>query len=133
MLNGIGKLKGVKIDLIRVIEKAADVMPFDLLITEGVRTKEQQQKLYAQGRTRPGKVVTWTLDSKHITGDAVDVVPLVNNNIPWNDTLLFITMGKTILQVADDLGIKMRWGYDWDRDGIVMEKGEHDGPHFELS
>jgi peptidoglycan L-alanyl-D-glutamate endopeptidase CwlK len=132
MLNGIGKFKGVKQSLVDVITLAASRVPFDMLLTEGVRTKEQQANLYTQGRTRPGKVVTWTLNSKHITGDAVDVCPLVENKIPWDDVVLWTTMGQTILLAAKELQVEIRWGYDWDRDGVLREKGEHDGPHFEL-
>lgn len=41
-----------------------------------VRTPQQQAQLYAQGRTAPGPIVTGTLQSNHLTGNALDVVPL---------------------------------------------------------
>lgn len=126
------KIKGVDERLVKVVERMSNLVPFPVRVIEGVRTKEQQEALYAQGRTKPGKIVTWTLNSKHIEGKAVDVVPFVKNTIPWNDVLLFVTMGKAMFQAAEEEGVSIRWGYDWDGDGKIMEKGEYDGPHFEL-
>ncbi len=41
-------------------------------ITSTRRSEEEQARLYAQGRTEPGPVVTWTLNSKHVSGEAFD-------------------------------------------------------------
>lgn len=136
MLYGKDKLKGVDGKLAQVVEAAASLSPFDIVVTEGVRTKERQEELYAQGRTKPGNIVTWTLNSKHIEGKAVDVCPYFEKGgkryIPWDDKLLFVALGRFMLEAADKLGVKIRWGYDWDGDGALMEKGESDGPHFEM-
>lgn len=132
MLYGENKLKGVDEGLVAVVKLAASRSPFDIVVTEGVRSKERQEELYAQGRTKPGKIFTWTLNSKHIEGKAVDVCPYVNRAIPWDDKLLFVSLGREMLSAGDELGVKVRWGYDWDGDGQLMEKGESDGPHFEL-
>ena len=53
------------------------------LITCTRRTIEEQKSLYAQGRTKPGKKVTWTLKSKHINGDAFDFVIMVDGKPDW--------------------------------------------------
>jgi hypothetical protein len=45
----------------------------DVTIVETVRTQARQDALYEQGRTQPGAVVTWTRDSAHTRGEAVDV------------------------------------------------------------
>jgi len=45
----------------------------EIFITESWRPYARQLKLYAQGRTQPGKIVTWTLHSVHTTGRAVDI------------------------------------------------------------
>jgi peptidoglycan L-alanyl-D-glutamate endopeptidase CwlK len=42
-------------------------------VTSTRRSVEEQRKLYAQGRTEPGPIVTWTLNSAHIDGRAFDV------------------------------------------------------------
>jgi peptidoglycan LD-endopeptidase CwlK len=134
MLNERSKkaLEGVDKRLQRIVEKASNIVPFPILVTEGLRSKERQAALYAQGRTAPGKVVTWTLKSKHIDGLAVDVVPYINKTIPWDDFLLFCVLGEAMMEAAKAEGVSLRWGYDWDGDGVLREKGETDGPHFEI-
>jgi len=123
-------LAGVDEALAKVVRAVAD--KYNILVIEGVRTKERQADLYAQGRTKPGKIITWTMDSKHLTGKAVDVVMLKNGTIDWNDSKSFEDLGHIMLDTAKQLGVKLRWGYDWDGDGVLKEKGETDGPHFEL-
>lgn len=123
-------LQGVHEDLVKVVREVAKTYP--ILVIEGLRTKERQAELYAQGRTKPGKVVTWTLLSKHIDGKAVDVVLLRDGKIDWDDPSAFTELGKIMLETASQFGIQLRWGYDWDGDKTLREKGENDGPHFEL-
>lgn len=55
-----------------------------VMVLETHRTRARQEYLYAQGRTRPGNVVTWTLDSLHRRGLAADVVPTPGGVISWN-------------------------------------------------
>jgi peptidoglycan L-alanyl-D-glutamate endopeptidase CwlK len=55
----------------------------DFLITCTLRSLHEQQALYAQGRTTPGKIVTWTMKSKHLTGDAFDFVIMENGKPDW--------------------------------------------------
>lgn len=123
-------LVGVDEQLAKVVRAVAD--KYDILVIEGVRTKERQADLYSQGRTKPGKIITWTMQSKHLDGKAVDVVMLKNGTIDWNDSKSFEELGKIMVDTAKQLGVKLRWGYDWDGDGVLKEKGETDGPHFEL-
>jgi peptidoglycan L-alanyl-D-glutamate endopeptidase CwlK len=123
-------LIGVHDDLAKVVRMVAE--QHDILVIEGLRTQERQDDLYAQGRTKPGKVITWTKNSKHIDGKAVDVVMLKNGAIDWNDAKAFEDLGRIMVDTAKQLGVKLRWGYDWDSDGVLREKGENDGPHFEL-
>lgn len=126
------ELASIKPQLAAVVRRALEISPIDLTVIEGRRTIERQRELYAQGRTTPGKIVAWTMDSKHLTGDAVDVAPVVNGVTPWKDTKAFITVGKAMFTAAQELGVRIRWGYDWDQDGNIQERGEYDGPHFEL-
>lgn len=127
-------LAGVHPDLVRVLRRA--ITKFDFMVICGVRTDAEQKALYAQGRTKPGPKVTWTLNSRHKInpktgfGHAVDVVPYP---VDWNDTKRFDEMAKVILTAAHDEGVSLRWGADWDRDGKPRERGEADSPHFELA
>lgn len=130
------KLKGVHPDMIKVVERAIEISEIDFFVNEGVRTPERQKELYAQGRTKPGKKVTWTLNSNHFVspktgfGHAVDVYafPFNANQTPATSKKI----AEAFLRASNELDIPVRWGADWDRDGVFYEKGESDSPHFEL-
>ena len=128
------KLVGVHPDLAKVVRRAIEISPVDFKVIEGVRTPERQRQLYAQGRTKPGPVVTWTLKSNHFKqadgyGHAVDLLPAPYD---WKASGPFDAMAKAMLAAAKELGVGLRWGKDWDGDGVIGEKGEGDSPHFEL-
>lgn len=126
------RLVGVNPVLVDVVRLAAGRVPFQLFVVEGLRTKARQAQLYAQGRTSPGKVVTWTLASKHIDGRAVDLAPLRNGAIDWSSPKDFDAIARAMFGAAAELGHRVRWGADWDSDGRPRERGEQDSPHFEL-
>lgn len=126
-------LIGVDPYLIATVVGALRISSVDFTVLEGVRTLERQKKLYAQGRTAPGNIVTWTMKSKHITGEAVDLYPWINGRVVDNDKAAFIAIRNAMFKSAEVIGKKIRWGRDWDGDGIYEEKGEYDGPHFELA
>jgi peptidoglycan L-alanyl-D-glutamate endopeptidase CwlK len=129
------RLKGVHPQLVRVVERAIELSRVDFMVLEGVRTPERQKQLYAQGRTRPGPKVTWTLTSNHFVkadgfGHAVDLVPWP---VDWSDLKKFDAIAHAMFAAADEIGIKIRWGANWDRDGKPRARGESDSPHFELA
>lgn len=131
------RLKGVNPKLVETVKQAAKASPFPIRITEGLRSSARQNQLYAQGRTKPGKIVTWTRNSKHMiqadgTGHAVDLVPLIDGAIPWSDKARFRVIRDLMMAAAEDVGVNVRWGADWNRDGVPWQRGEYDGPHFEL-
>ena len=77
-----------------------------------VRTQAEQADKYAQGRTKPGPVVTWTLHSKHIPGadgysHAVDLFPG-----DWNTPAKFDAVADAMFAAAAELGVSIRWGAD---------------------
>ena len=132
------RLKGVHPDLIRVVDRALMLSSVDFMVIEGVRTPERQRALYAQGRTKPGRIVTWTLRSRHLVqadgfGHAVDLAPYP---LDWEGPARFPkfdAIARAMFAAADDLGVAIRWGADWDRDGKSRERGESDSPHWELA
>lgn len=126
------RLDGVNEALVSVVRRAAKRLPFALFVVEGLRTRERQAELYAQGRTKPGRKVTWTLHSKHLEGKAVDLAPLINGAIDWTDLSKFDAIAKAMQDAAKEVGVPVRWGADWDMDGLPRERGESDSPHFEL-
>ncbi|PHI31048.1 M15 family metallopeptidase [Budvicia aquatica] len=121
-------LKGVNANLVKVVRRALEITSVDFTVIEGVRTLARQEQLYAQGRTAPGKIVTWTMKSKHIDGNAVDLLPVTG----WDNLSSFKAVSKAMFQAANELGVKIIWGADWNGNGI-QEKGETDSPHFEIS
>ncbi len=110
-------LAGVHQDLVIVITVALTRTDIDFSVIEGLRTVERQRELVASGASR-------TMNSRHITGHAVDVAPYVNGSIRW-DWPLYKKLGKTVKKAAEDHGIPITWGGDW--------RSFPDGPHFELS
>lgn len=58
----------------RVMERMKGEYGHDVTVVETARSQERQDHLFEQGRTRPGNVVTWTRDSAHTRGEAVDVI-----------------------------------------------------------
>lgn len=128
------RLRGVDSRLVDVVHDAALRCPRKFIVVEGLRTVQRQQELYAQGRTKPGKIVTWTLNSKHIDGKAVDLAPAKQDgSIDWNDISAFDAIAKAMFAAASFLEYRIRWGADWDSDGNPRERGETDSPHFELA
>ncbi len=91
----------------------------DILIYSTFRSKEEQDKLYSQGRTAPGEKVTNAKGgySYHNYGLAFDCVPIINKKAQWNRIDLYDTMGK----IGKNLGIE--WGGDF--------KSIKDRPHFQ--
>ena len=128
--TSLARLKGVDETLVNVVKRAIEISEVDFTVLEGVRTLERQRELYAQGRTAPGKIVTWTMKSRHIEGKAVDLVPYP---LDWNDLEKFKKIKDAMFQAARELDVNLRWGADWDGDGKYREKGEYDSPHFEIN
>lgn len=127
-------LEGLHPDMKAVVERAIQLTTQDFTVIEGVRTLERQRELYAQGRTKPGQVVTWTLKSRHLPGPdglgrAVDIVPYP---LDWNTVSKFEAIADAMYQAAKELDVHIRWGADWNENGTPRERGENDSPHFEL-
>lgn len=109
-------LSGIHPDLARIIRRTAETAPVDFTITEGLRTLERQRRLVATGASR-------TLNSRHLTGHAVDLAAKVDGRVRW-DWPLYSRLAQAVKAAADDLGLPIIWGGDW--------RSFRDGPHFEL-
>jgi peptidoglycan L-alanyl-D-glutamate endopeptidase CwlK len=106
------RLVGVKQNLVKVVRRASVLTTQSFQIVQGNRTQAEQNALYAQGRTKPGKIVTWTKNSKHIGGGAVDFAALVAGKISWNEKL-YPPIATAFKKAASELGIGIEWGGDW--------------------
>lgn len=107
-------LVGVNADLVKVVKRALELSPVDFTVIEGLRTKERQAELMKQGFTR-------TLNSRHIIGEAVDIVPLP---VDWKNPKPFGLVAEAMKKAADELGVKITWGGDW--------KSFVDLPHYQI-
>jgi peptidoglycan L-alanyl-D-glutamate endopeptidase CwlK len=107
---------GVHPDLVRVIERAATATSLEFVVTEGLRTKERQAQLVAVGASR-------TMNSRHLTGHAVDLAVRVDGEIRW-DWPLYHRLADIVKAAAKVEGVPIEWGGDW--------KAFKDGPHFQL-
>lgn len=111
------KLRDVHPDLVKVVELAATITAVPFIVTEGLRTLERQKQLFAAGATK-------TMNSRHLTGHAVDLAALVDGEVRW-DWPLYDKIADAMLEAAAKLQIPIIWGGSW-----VSFK---DGPHFELN
>jgi len=104
-------LPAVKVRVEKFINSAKDA-GIDLLVTSTYRDNESQNALYAQGRTKPGRIVTNAKggQSFHNYRCAVDVVPLLNGKPVWDAE-------NDIWQKVGDFGIAagLEWAGNWKR------------------
>lgn len=114
--RSIERLQGVHPDLVKVVERAIEMSPVDFTVLEGLRSPERQQTLVASGASQ-------TLNSRHITGHAVDLGAWVDNQVDWSWPL-YHKIANAMKAAANELGVAIVWGGDW--------KTFKDGPHFEL-
>jgi len=115
--RSLSRLQGVHPDLVKVVHRAAALSDIDFTVLEGLRTVARQKQLVAAGASK-------TMNSRHITGHAVDLAVLVKGQVRW-DWPLYHKLAVYVKQAAVDLGIQIQWGGDW--------KSFKDGPHWELS
>lgn len=114
--RSLSRLKGVHRDLVRVVMLAAQVSPTPFLITEGLRSIERQKELFAKGASK-------TMASRHLTGHAIDFVPVIGGDITWKWPA-FKPVADAFKSAANELGVPIIWGGDW--------RTFKDGPHIEL-
>ena len=122
------RLEGIKPVLIQIIEAAIITSPIDFGIPQdgGLRTTERQQELYAQGRTKAGKKITWvdgvTKKSRHQSGDAFDIYAYVDGKASW-DPKYYAPIAKHLQEVAKTFGVDLEWGGEWTKQDL---------PHFQI-
>ena len=107
-------LSGVHPDLVAVVKLAITITEQDFTVIEGIRNINRQRELVKKGAST-------TMNSRHITGHAVDMVPWP---VDWNDLERFEIMSEAMKAAAEELDIPIVWGGDW--------KSFYDAPHFEL-
>ena len=144
------KLEGVNPQLVVTVEKAIKLSKVDFGVIYGVRTLDEQKKLYEAGRSQ-------TMRSKHLlqdddTSHAVDLIAYDGKNPCW-ELNLYDDIADAMKTAAKETGAVIRWGAAWNIDNIAewerpMEDAMNhyidvrrnqgrrpfiDGPHFELN
>lgn len=114
--RSLNNLKGVHPDLVKVMTRALAIAPVDFVVIEGLRTIERQKQLVRAGASQ-------TMRSRHLTGHAVDIAPIVGGVIRW-DWPLYDRLAVGVKMAAFDCGIVIEWGGDW--------RSFKDGPHWQL-
>lgn len=116
--RSLDRLKGVHPDLVKVVKRAIQISQYDFMVVEGLRSKETQAEYVKKG-------VSKTMNSYHLTGHAVDLAPLENGVIDWNNKKgQFDAVAKAMKQAAKELNVQIEWGGDWVR---FVDK-----PHFQV-
>lgn len=114
--RSLSRLEGVHPALVRVVKRAITITRVDFTVLEGLRTEERQRKLFAAGATT-------TMNSRHLTGHAVDLGAYVDGEVRW-DWPLYDQIGNAMKMAALEEEVEIEWGGDW--------RSFRDGPHFQL-
>lgn len=115
--RSLSRLEGVHPDLVRVVKRAIQICECDFMVVEGLRTLERQRHLVNTGKSK-------TLNSRHLTGHAVDLCAWVDNDLEWGAPE-HDQVAKAMKAAAAELGVEIQWGGDWT--SFV------DTPHYQLS
>ena len=123
--RSVARLRGVHPDLVAVVKRAIELTTQDFSVGEGLRSEQRQLTLVAKGKSK-------TMNSRHLTGHAVDLLPypfdgdVDEDGIPniedWDQ---YYPINDAMMAAAQELGVDLEWGGNW--------KSFPDGPHYQLS
>jgi hypothetical protein len=102
------------------------IKEYDCTIIIGHRNKKKQDEAFRTGASK--KEFPFSKHNSH-PSIAADVAPYP---IDWNNTKRFYHFAGYVQATADRMGIKIRWGGDWDSDNDLDDQTFMDLVHFEL-
>lgn len=142
--KSIANLVGVNRDLVAVVKQAIVLSTVDFAVHEGVRSIQTQREYVRTG-------VSKTMNSKHLIGQAVDLVPYIDGKLRWEWEPIY-SIAWAMAQAASSMGVRLRWGGVWDSTlndygtslrSIKAEVAAYcyrhpgpdfiDGPHYEMA
>lgn len=143
--RSLDRLQGVKPELVAVVKRAIELSSVDFGVTEGLRTVETQKRYVETGKSQ-------TMNSKHLTGDAVDLVAYVDGQVVW-ELNVYDNIADAMKLAAIEKGVRLKWGAAWSVPDICNWQGSMetamnqyiderrkqgrrpfiDAPHFELA
>lgn len=122
--RSLRNLAGIHPDLRRVMDRALQESPIDMVINEGLRTLARQRQLVAKGASK-------TLKSRHITGHAIDFYAMVDLDLDGKIEFVEMSNPRLMTQIANAIkaaavkeDVAIVWGGDW--------RTFKDLPHVEL-
>jgi len=139
------RLFGVNPKLVAVVNRAIELTTVDFGVTEGLRTIETQEAYVKAGKSQ-------TMNSKHISGNAVDLVAYINGGVSW-ELNLYDNIAEAMRKAAIENDLPLRWGAAWNVPDICKWTGSMedamnhyiderrqqgrrpfiDAPHFEIA
>ena len=113
--RSLSRLEGVNDDLVTVVKYAIGVTKQDFSVICGLRTIDEQRALVAKGASQ-------TMKSKHIDGNAVDLMAYCNGGGRW-ELNLYDEIADAMKEAAEATGVKLRWGAAWTIDDFGAWSG----------
>lgn len=143
--RSLNNLQGIDPRLAKVVKLAIDYTTVDFGVTCGLRTVEEQKRLFDAGASQ-------TMDGKHLRGQAVDLMAYIENRGSW-ELNLYDNIADAMKQAAIEVNLPLRWGAAWNIPDIRLWRGTMeeamnyyvderrkqgkrpfiDGPHFEIA
>lgn len=114
--RSLARISDIHPDLRKVVTRAIGYTTVDFTVLEGIRTYGKQKDLFKAGASR-------TMNSRHLTGHAVDLGAWVFGELRW-DWPLYDQIARAMFAAADEEAVPVQWGGDW--------ASFKDGPHFQL-
>jgi peptidoglycan L-alanyl-D-glutamate endopeptidase CwlK len=129
--RSLERAKDVNPKLINLILLAIRRTPIDFGVAwmGGKRTAEEQNQLFKEGYSQCDG---YEKLSKHQSGDAIDLNIFVGSKLVENKEMLCVVAG-VMFSCATELGIDLRWGGNWDKDGDIRDNKFNDMYHFEIN
>jgi peptidoglycan L-alanyl-D-glutamate endopeptidase CwlK len=105
--NSQKELVGVHEPLPSIVVRALELTLVDFAVHDGIRTLAEQREYVRTG-------VSHTMQSKHLQGKAVDLVPYINGKLRWEWEPIY-EVAVAMHRAACEFEHKLRWGGVWDR------------------
>lgn len=142
--RSLANLESVQPALVAVVKRAIQITRVDFGVIEGLRTEARQRELVNRGASQ-------TMNSRHLTGHAVDLMAYIDGRASW-ELNLYDDIADAMKQAAIELSTPIKWGGAWNVQDIRHWRGTMadamnayiderrkqgrrpfiDGPHFEL-
>lgn len=105
--RSVQELVGVHKSLVAVVEHAIQITEQDFAVHDGIRTEDEQRELLRRGASK-------TMKSRHLIGEAVDLVPYINGKLRWEWPAIY-PIALAMARASRDLDVVLTWGGVWDK------------------